>query len=223
MTKARTTIPVLAAVSVLHVGAVQCDEVIWDNGDWSFIYLNGYSNIGNGELDRRILSDITFDRGRILTGFEMDGIWATGETLLGTGIRLWLRSDTRGEPGDVITELATDRYTEVDSGDTAFFRPIVRSSVDITGGGDIDAGTYWIEMQMQGPINYWQLTSYHAENLIGEQTWVNYPDIGGIQPAENLFGRQAEVNFKLYGVIPSPGALSLFAFIALQARFRRRS
>lgn len=223
MIRSHAATPALVVLSFLTVGSAQCDEVIWDNGDWSYIYLNGYSSIGNEELDRRILSDITFDRGRKLTGFELDGIWATAETLIGTGTRLWLRSDDHGAPGDVITEMTTGNYTEVDTGDTAFFRPIVRANVDITGGEYVTAGTYWLEMQMQGPTNFWQLTSYHADNLIGEQTWVNYTKIGGLQPAENIFGRQAEVNFKLYGMIPAPGVLSLFALMALQARSRHRS
>ncbi len=220
---------VLASAAAMFVASsAMAGDLLWDNGDWdpNMPDANGISSILSTEFDRAVLSDVTFDTAVNLTGFQFDGFWQFAQTA-GTGVRLWLRGDNGGTPGDIITELTTTNYNESLTGGTAFNRPIARSAMDITGADNIAAGTYWLEWSMEGPAgdNYFHLTSYGSNNLLGEQFWFRYGDFGNeLLAGDNLTGSPVELNFKLFGtVVPTPGALALLGLAGLASRRRRRA
>ncbi len=84
----------------------------------------------------------------------------------------------------------------------------------------LGAGTYWFEAGIVGPENnFWLVLGNSIFN--GSECWVNYEDLGGLQPGSALFnGVQTDLNFVLTG-IPAPGALALLGLAGLAGRRRR--
>ena len=215
----RVTLVTVGAIGVM-ASAVGADT-LWDNGGPNGD--NGYSNatVNAFGIRRTLLNDFVLDGDSILQDLHWEHIWGISPPGSGTGLDLSFRSDAGGAPGNVIATANITSYSEMASGQSYFNRPGAVSWVtfdDIA----LGAGTYWFEAAIIGPQdnNFWLIIGKGIFN--GSECWVNYDDLGGLQPGSNIFGVQTDLNFILTGV-PAPGALALLGLAGLAGRRRRRA
>ena len=193
-------------------------DTVWDNGppDGSNGYSNGKVDAFNGL--RTLLDDFTLSSSVVLQDFHWQHIWNTFPAGSGSGMELTFRSDAGNAPGDVVAKANITSYSEVGTGVTYFNRPGAESWVtfdDII----LGPGTFWFEARIVGPENNFWLIHERDPNL-GSECWVNYDDLGGLQPGVDIFGVAADLNFILTAV-PVPGALALLGLAVLAGRRRR--
>jgi len=210
----------LVAVGTIGVMAsAGAADTLWDNGppDGS----NGYSNatVNVFGARRTLLDDFTLDNDTLIQDFHWQHIWNSFPAGSGSGILLSFWNDAGGAPG-TLSLFATANitsYSEVGTGVTYFSRPGAQSWVTF----DVirfPAGTYWFEATITGPENnFWLVRTA----VTGSECWVNYGDLGGLQPGTDNFGVPADLNFILTG-IPAPGALALLGLAGLAGTRRRR-
>ena len=165
---------------------------------------------------RTLLDDFTLASDSILQDFHWEHIWNTFPPGSGSGMELSFRSDTGGGPGATIATANITSYSEVATGVTWFNRPGAESWVTFNNIA-LGAGTYWFEATIVGPENNFWLVH---RTVLGHECWVNYDDLGGLQPGSAVFGTEADLNFVLTG-IPAPGALALLGLAGLAGRRRR--
>ncbi|MFG0260411.1 MAG: hypothetical protein ACF8LK_08680 [Phycisphaerales bacterium JB041] len=232
------TVSVLTIVSIAGVASAQAVSVgngvpanlgndpfsnratLWDNGDTDGS--NGYSQATSGVFGayRSTLDDfeITDQRGWTLNDFHTIGLWTGGGTGLGTGYNLTFWSDAGGAPGAPIAVANVTSYAENVTGRSWFSRPEVAIDV-VFDDVFLGAGRYWVEMQVIGPENHFQMV---RSTITGSEAWVNYADFG-FGPGSSVFGVAADIAFSLTGeVAPAPGALALLGLGGLAAARRRR-
>ena len=174
-------------------------DLLWDNGDTNGV--NGISQLGDPY--RSTLEDftITDDGGWDLTDFHTLTLWSSGQSFLGTGYEITFRADSGSTPGAVITVANVTDYVESSTGRVWFGRPEMLMDVtfDVV---HLDPGTYWVEMRVLGPENAFQMVQ--NDNPMLEAVWVDYSDLGGLQPGFNIFGADYHVSFTLGGTIGGP-------------------
>ena len=176
----------------------EAGNVLWDNGppDNS----NGYSNATADVFGSRrtVLDDFTVpvDQTWLVEEFHWEHIWNSFPPGSGTGLEIILRADADGAPGEPITP-APDitGYREKGTGVTYFNRPGAESWVTFEP-FILDPGTYWFEATIVGPENDFWLV--HTD-VIGSECWVNYDDLGGLQPGTKIFGVPADLSFRVVG------------------------
>ena len=133
------------------------------------------------------------------------------------------RSDAGGQPGLTIATPEIFDYFELGSGVTYFGRPGAESWVRFREPVFLETGTYWFEATIVGPKhsenNFWLTIGDGVFN--NNPCWVNYDDLGGLQPGRDIFGVDSDLNFVLEGGFPTPGALPLLVLAGLVGRRRR--
>jgi MYXO-CTERM domain-containing protein len=209
----------VAAVGVVGLMTLPASaDTLFDNGPPDGI--NGYSNATSGVFGfrRTVLDDFTVpDGGWIIQDFHWNSVWGTLPAGSGVGGELTLWSDAGGVPGAPMFDLAVNGYSEAGTGNTFFNRPEAEHWVTFEDVA-LGAGTYWMEWTVVGPENNFALTSAPG----GNECWVNYDDLGGLQSGTTIFGVAANMNFTLTG-IPAPGALALLGLAGLAGSRRRRA
>jgi hypothetical protein len=194
-------------------GVQTAGGVLYDNGDTDGA--NGYSNatINAFGARRTLLDDFTVPDGQIWTinGLEHQHIWNTLPVGSGVGMEVALWSDASGQPDMLTQTLTVTGYNEVAGPGTFFDRP------EAIGFTDFDAvellpGTYWFEATVIGPENnFWLI---HNPPLSGAECWVNYEDLGGLQPGSLAFGgATADLSYKLMGSSVSGGPSTAFGLL----------
>ncbi len=209
----------LVAVGTIGVMAsAAAADTLWDNGPPNGE--NGYSNgtVNAFGIRRTLLDDFVLDGDSVLQDFHWEHIWDHVPPGSGSGMELLFRSDFGGAPRNVIATATITGYSEMASGQTYFNRQGAESWVTFDA-INLGAGTYWFEATIVGPENNFWLV--HTA-VLGSECWVNYDDLGGLQPGRNVFGVANDLNFVLTG-IPAPGALPLLVLVGLAGRRRRRA
>ncbi|MBU0639336.1 MAG: PEP-CTERM sorting domain-containing protein [Planctomycetes bacterium] len=195
-------------------------EVFWDNGDTDGS--NGYSNFASTPFgSRRTLLDafiITDPGGWILSDLHTYQVWDTFPPGSGSGFELTIWSDAGGAPGAPLVSARSISYTEAATGRTWFGRREYEMTYEF-GTLLLEPGAYWIEGNAVGPENnFWMVRS----QVTRSECWVNYDDLGGLQPGSALFGVPADLSFALTGRVPEPATLTLLA-VGCLVLVRRRS
>jgi hypothetical protein len=172
-------------------------NILWDNGDTDGT--NGYSHWF--DLGRYLLDDFVVpDGGMTITDFHQTIIWNTAPPGSGTSYYLAVYEDVGGAPGALIDVLGASIRDEVPTGRNYFGRneAVVNVCVDAY---FLDAGTYWLEMSVDGPENVFAMIHSY---LTGSECWWRADDIGYYGPGSGNFGVQADVNFCLTGDVCEP-------------------
>jgi MYXO-CTERM domain-containing protein len=214
----KVTLAAVGFAGLMTTGTVLADD-LYDNGGPDGV--NGYSNatVNVFGARRTILDDFVLAEDSTLMDFHWEHIWNTFPAGSGSGLELSFRSDAGGSPGAVVATAAISSYTEVGTGATYFSRPGAESWVEFDG-IDLAAGTYWFDATIVGPENNFWLTTSVKNN----ECWVNYDDLGGLQPGSSVFGVASDVNFRITGrATPAPGALALLGLAGLAGSRRRRA
>ncbi len=183
---------------------------LWDNGitDGS----NGYSNavVGAFGARRTLLDDFVIPGGETwsVEAISWTHVWNTLPAGSGTGEDLQIVADGGGSPdvGTVIGVASVNTYTEIPTGGVFFSRPEAASTAEF----DpiiVAPGTYWIEHTVVGPENNFHLIK---AAVTGNELWVNYDDLGGLQSGTQQFGVPADLNYALFGSIVVPVELQGF-------------
>ena len=177
----------------------QCPEPFdpfFDNGapDGS----NGYSNGPPDAIGvfRRLLDDFVLPADAGLTGLRWWHVW-DGDVALPTGsyAQFRLRSDASGAPGAVFTVPFVDEYCEEGTGRVFFDRPEVVATVTFHARTPLTGGVrYWIDGFADGPVG--SLWLVHS-GVTGTECWVDYADMGGLQPGSAVYGAPADLSFTL--------------------------
>ena len=175
------------------------DTLLFDGGAPDGV--NGYSNIGQavGSGLRRTLLDDFKSTGMDVTCLSWNHVWGSGEPA-GTGVdaefNFW--SDASGSPGATIATANVTAYTEFETGGIFFSRPEITSVANIDP-VNFGAGIYWFEgtvVDATGGLNNFWLTAPQ----VGSECWINYEDLGGLQPGSALFGTASGINFSINGI-----------------------
>jgi hypothetical protein len=174
-------------------------SVLYDNGAPDGT--NGYSNavVGAFGARRTLLDDFVVPAaGWNLSGFGWTHVWSSGAGAgTGTSDEFRIVANSGGTPdiGTVIATASPTGYAEVATGNTFFSRPEIASSLTFTPIA-IAAGTYWLDHTIVGPENNFHLV---RATVTGNELWVNYDDLGGLQSGTTQFGVAADLNFVLMG------------------------
>ena len=198
MSHLRNTITTLIA-GALYVNSANGQALIWDNE-------NGRDGTAASHLSdpyRSLLDDVWFDQRLIVSDFSMLFIWDSGEVGLGERVDLILWSDVGGEPGMggepeepfFWSELLT--YEEIPTDEMLGGRTVIDVRQQVVP-FIIESDVFWLEMHAVGPENGFQLMTH----VIGQEGWVNYEDIGGLQPGSDIHGLEYGWIFKLFGFVP---------------------
>ncbi len=184
---------------------------LWDNGvtDGS----NGFSNavVGAFGARRTLLDDFVVPPTEIwsVTGFSWTHVWGSGAPAgTGTGDDFRIVADLAGSPdiGTVVGVGNVTAYSEMDTGSVFFSRPEVASTATF----DpiiVPAGTFWIDHTIIGPENNFHLSK---ATVTGNECWVNYDDLGGLQSCTAQFSAPADINYALFGTVVIPAELTAF-------------
>ena len=161
---------------------------------------NGTDFVYSGR--RALLDDFVIPDGQAwrITGLRWEHIWGTFPPGHGESLEILLRADAGGAPGAPITSpLEVTSYTEVGTGRAYFGRPGAESWATFEPVA-LGPGRYWFEGLIVGPEgNFWLV---HVD-VRGQESWINYEEFNGLEPASNLFGEPADLNFVITGnVIP---------------------
>ncbi len=210
-------IPLVTGVAAVGLVALPANAAtLWDNGGPNGN--SGYSNATAGVFGfRRTLLDdfLIASDGTRVQELHWKSVWGTPMGgAMGVGAEMSIRSDAAGTPGNVILVANLTGYSEVFTGNILFSREEVMhwaTFSDIA----LDAGKYWFEATVVGPENNFWLTA----DVLLDECWVNYQDLGGFSSGTAQFGVAQDVNWSLHGV-PAPGALGVLA-LAVLARTRR--
>jgi hypothetical protein len=176
-------------------------DLIWDNGDTDGS--NGLSH--DITLGRRLLDDFELTQTTAINELQMFNIWFSAPPGSGTDFELEIWDDAGGVPGSMIASATSVSYTETATGRQWFSRDeaLVEYVFDpIT----LSAGTYWIHGTVIGPENsFWMAQS--DPNILLNEAWVNYDDLGGLMSSTTQFGQAYGISFQLYGTSGgAPGA-----------------
>jgi MYXO-CTERM domain-containing protein len=211
-------VPIAAAAIAVTTGADAAD-LLWDNGPPNGE--NGYSNATEGVFGARrtVLDDFVVDHFFAIQSVRWEHIWNTRPPGSGAGVEFSVRSDLGGEPGPVIATPEIFSYWETSTGVTYFGRAGAESWVRLWEPVTLLEGTYWIEATIVGLENNFWLTT----EVRGNPCWIDYDDLGGLQPGRDLFDEDADLNFVLEGSLPAAGALPLLGAAGLFGARRRRN
>ena len=183
---------------------------LWDNGATDGV--NGYSNgtVPGLTARRTLLDDFVVPAGETwsLTGFSWTHVWSSFPAGSGTGEDLEILADMVGMPdlGTVIGTANVTVYSEIPTGGVFFSRPEAASTATF----DpiiVPAGTFWVDHAIVGPENNFHLVK---ATVTGNELWVNYDDLGGLQSGTTQFGVAADLNFALFGSLVVPVELMAF-------------
>ncbi len=200
-------------------------DTLYDNGPPNGD--NGYSNATEGVFGARrtLLDDFVVGHFFAIQAIHWEHIWNSFPPGSGGGLEISFRSDAGGQPGLTIATPEIFDYFELGSGVTYFGRPGAESWVRFREPVFLETGTYWFEATIVGPKhsenNFWLTIGDGVFN--NNPCWVNYDDLGGLQPGRDIFGVDSDLNFVLEGGFPTPGALPLLVLAGVAAGYRCRS
>lgn len=188
-----------AVFLVAPVVAPSHADILWDNGN-----TNGEGAISNATEDvfgfrRTVLDDFVVPEGVVwqLTGFRHLHHWQSLDPPQGKGMQILLRADEGDAPGAPLQQLTMTSYEEQPTGRVVFGRLEAESWVTFEP-VDLAPGHYWFEGTIVGPDDNRWLTGF--EDALNE-CWVNWEDLGGLQPGSDQFGVERHLNFRLYGTV----------------------
>ncbi len=218
----------IAPVIAVAISSSASADLIYDNDGPNGV--NGYSNISTPGIERKIADDFTIAGGAgwIANQVQMSYIWTSGTFDHASEFLVeFFADDAGGGPGTLLSAQVSSSFTETATGDFYFNRPEVLMLVDIAEVG-LDADTnYWVSIQPTGTENGFQMTSHADANIVGQEAYVNFEELGGTWlPGSNpeVFGVAADVSFQIFGYeVPAPGALALLGFAGLVGVRRRRN
>lgn len=201
-----------------NYGTIQ--STLYDNGLPNGV--NGYSNAVDSVFGARrtILDDFRIGdpNGWRITDFHWRSVWNSEQPGHGSSMELSFRADDNGTPGAVVATANITNYMETGTGNSYFSRPEAEHWADFDA-IDLGPGTYWFEATVVGGDNNFWLTADQQ----GNECWVNYDDLGGLQSGSTVFGAPSDVNFIITGeIIPTPGSLALLGLGGLAFGTRRR-
>jgi hypothetical protein len=81
-------------------------------------------------------------------------------------------------------------FAEAATGRTFFFRPEMWSIAEFDP-VVLPAGRYWLEWAVIGPEN--NFVPANQSQILDNQCWVDYEDLGGLQPASSQFGAPGDL------------------------------
>jgi hypothetical protein len=128
--------------------------------------------------------------------------------------------DAGGAPdlNNLVATANVTSYMEMPTGDVFFSRAGMESWVEFDP-IQFGPGTYWWEATIVGPENNFWLTA----NQRGNECWVNYDDLGGLESGSSQFGVASDLNFVITGKkIPEPASLGMLALGTIGILRRRR-
>src|SRR5690606_36829119 len=97
-------------------------------------------------------------------------------------------------PLDPSAQMVVTGFNEQETGRVWDSRPEVRITV-AHNPYRLSEGRYWIEMHMlAGDAEFFQM---QRGEIRGESYWVDYHDLGGLQPSVNVFGVREDLSLKL--------------------------
>ena len=128
-------------------------------------------------------------------GLRHRALWNSLPPGSGTGMEISIRADDGGAPGPTLVTLNVTGYLEVDLGMIHFDRQEYEAFTTFDE-VCLDAGHYWFEANVIGPENNFWLIRQEVTN---HESWVNYDDLGGLQPARGIFGGPADLGWSLRG------------------------
>lgn len=207
---ARNRIVVLAALLLTPslTMTAQAQDILWDNGQW-----NGIGGASNATVDvfgarRTVLFDFVVpdDETWIISGLKWLATWNTLPPGTGTGMEIRFYDDVGDEPGMPISSVVVSTsYTETATGEIAFGRPMYEA-VSTFRASTLSPGRYWTDATVVGPENNFWLTA----DVVDNPCWVDYADLGGLQPSRDIWGGDRDITGALTGTSSGGGyALSV--------------
>lgn len=168
------------------------DGDLWNQGGF-----NGVSGFSNGLEDiigqrRTLLFDFVVppDQDWSIDGLRWQHSWDTLPPGSGNGLEIRIYSESENGPGSPITPvLISTSYNETATGNFVFGRAEANSEAGFEP-QVLAPGTYWVDVTIRGSENnYWN----SADIRNGTELWVDYRDLGGLQPGHNVFGSREDM------------------------------
>jgi MYXO-CTERM domain-containing protein len=209
----------LTFAAVFAFPLVASADVLRDNGDTDGT--GGYSMANESVFgaQRALLDDFEVQEGWIIQDFHTLLVWDTMPPGSGTDFYLELRPDAGGAPDPSPGIVTTGHiYNEEATGREWFGRLEAAVSLEFDDVA-LDPGVWWFYGYVIGPENAFMMI---RQDITLSECWVDYDDLGGLQPGTNISGFPADLPFQITG-IPVPGALALLGMTGLVRRRRRSS
>jgi hypothetical protein len=167
--------------------------------------VNGYSIFGAPE--RSVMDDFVVPAGSGWIIEEVSLIFTRDASpFIMPDIEIQFRGDVFGAPGAVLTTEVVPAGNIVDNGmvSNAFLREWHAVTVPLAVPALLPAnGTYWLEIGTPSADNYF-LEAININAPIGSESWVDYADGNGLEPASNLFVFPVDHSFNLCGSLANP-------------------
>jgi len=200
--------PVLPPAPPRFLASTGSSGTLYDNGatDGAGAYSN--ATAGTFGARRALLDDFAVPAASwILDGLVWTHVWSGGQTPpFGTGFELSFRDDAAGTPGSVVSTAVATGYAEVATGNVFFSRPEAASQAKFTPIA-LATGHYWLEAITVGASeDLWLVRS----SVQGSECWLDYDDLGGLQPGSAQHGVPADLNFELSGTAETSGTCTLY-------------
>ncbi|MFK7810802.1 MAG: hypothetical protein AB8F74_23545, partial [Saprospiraceae bacterium] len=177
---------------------VDCTE-FYESPTNSPTIVNGYSILSAG-ADRTVMDDFTVDPGDEWDLSEVTVVTTEAAGGIAPAFNVSIREDNAGSPGAVISSEMISSASVVDNDGiiaTSFGFNWHSYTIPLSAFVNLMPGTYWVELgtDIASGNVFWEAINQDA--VVGSESWVDYSDFNGLEPASSIFGVQADQAFTL--------------------------